>query len=134
MKKNLLRLMVLFVGLLVVTGLCLASGGEKKAPPAVYGSMMFEHADMACTICHGENGPKGVDMGNHPSQKCTDCHIPGTAKIKRIEKKTSIAREMMLKHGAALNCKTCHGNGPKGVMMLEHMDMDCHICHVVEER
>ena len=38
-------------------------------------SMMLEHAGIECTTCHGENGPSGVNMGNHPAQKCTDCHI-----------------------------------------------------------
>lgn len=113
-----------------------ATAGEKEAPMADTGRMMMEHIDMDCTICHGESGPKGFDMGNHPKQKCTDCHVPGTTQVlKHKEKRTSIAREMMLKHGAALNCKLCHGEtGAGGRMMLEHVGMDCQTCHVVEER
>ncbi len=107
----------------------------KKAPMADSNKMMLEHIDMDCTNCHGEAGPKGIKMSQHPKQKCTDCHAQGATKVlTRKEKRTSIAREMMLKHGAALQCKLCHGEESKNKMMLEHIGMDCQTCHVVDER
>lgn len=108
---------------------------EKEPPMADASKMMLEHMDMDCTVCHGEAGPKGIKMGMHPKQKCTDCHVQGMTKaLTRKEKRTSLAREMMLKHGAALQCKFCHGDGPKGGMMMEHIGMDCQTCHVVDEK
>ncbi len=107
----------------------------KAAPMADASKMMLEHIDMDCTVCHGEAGPKGMKMGMHPKQKCTDCHVQGVTKVlTRKEKRTSIAREMMLKHGAALQCKLCHGEGAQGGMMMEHIGMDCQTCHVVDAR
>lgn len=125
-------------GMLLGAGLMLAasSPADAKEPPMADSSkMMLEHIDMDCAVCHGENGPKGFKMGNHPKQKCTDCHTQGMSKaITRKEKRTSLAREMMLKHGAALQCKLCHGeHGPKG-MMMEHIGMDCQTCHVVADK
>ena len=114
---------------------CLSKAEMKKAPMADSRKMMLEHIDMDCTNCHGETGPKGVKMGMHPKQKCTDCHEQGSTKpLTHKEKRTSIAREMMLKHGAALQCTLCHGEGPKNEMMMEHIGMDCKTCHVVDER
>lgn len=108
---------------------------EAKPPMAATNKMMLEHIGIDCVICHGENGPKGVKMGNHPKQQCTDCHVQGIAKaLTHKVKRTSLARDMMLKHGALINCKVCHGEtGPAG-MMLEHVGMDCQTCHVVEDK
>ena len=109
---------------------------DKEAPMADSSKMMMEHIAMDCTVCHGIEGPKGVNMSKHPKQSCTDCHAQGTTKaLPRKEKRTSLAREMMLKHGAVLQCKFCHGEqGAGGKMMMEHIGMDCQTCHVVEER
>ncbi len=120
--------MVIALSLLVAGSLSYAA--EMKAAPAIHMSKMpMEHVGMDCTNCHGPNGPKG--MGNHPAQKCTDCHkidnTPGTP-VKPREK-TNIAKEMMLKHAATINCRTCHGEkGPKN-MPMEHIGMDCTNCH-----
>jgi hypothetical protein len=108
---------------------------EKKGPMADSSKMMLEHVSMDCTICHGASGPKGVQMGNHPKEKCTDCHVQGVAKpLTHKAKRINLSREMMLKHGAALNCKICHGENGPSPMMLEHVGMDCQTCHVVEDR
>jgi len=134
MKKRLyLSGVVLLVGIMAGWGMSYA--GE-KVPMADSSKMMMEHIDMDCTICHGADGPKGVKMMNHPKQKCSDCHTQGSSAkpLTHKESRTALSHEMMLKHGAALNCKLCHGDtGPKG-MMLEHMGMDCQTCHVVEGR
>ena len=108
----------------------------KEPPLADSSKMMIEHVGMDCTVCHGAGGPKGADMGKHPKQSCTDCHVQGATKaLSHKEKRTSLAREMMLKHGAALQCKLCHGeHGAGGKMMLEHIGMDCQTCHVVDEK
>jgi len=135
MKKIYLSGVAFLLGIFLCSLPSLATDSTKTAPMAASNKMMLEHVGMDCTICHGENGPKGVKMGNHPKQQCTDCHAQGITKaLKHKEKRTSLAREMMLKHGAAINCKICHGeNGPDG-MMLEHIGMDCQTCHVVEDK
>lgn len=134
MKKNYLLHVVLGIGFTLIASVSLAS--DKEAPMADSNKMMMEHIGMDCTVCHGAEGPKGVDMKKHPKQSCTDCHVQGVSKVlTRKEKRTSLAREMMLKHGAALQCKLCHGeNGAGGKMMLEHIGMDCQTCHVVDEK
>ena len=134
MNKNYLLSAVLGTGLIMVASLSTAS--DKEAPMADASKMMMEHVGMDCTVCHGANGPKGFDMGKHPKQSCTDCHSKGTTKVlARKDKKTTLAREMMLKHGAALQCKLCHGeHGAGGKMMLEHVGMDCQTCHVVGDK
>ena len=133
MKKNIYLLgALLSTGVMMIASLSPAS--DKEAPLADSNKMMMEHVGMDCTVCHGIDGPKGFDMKTHPKQSCTDCHAQGVTKaISRKEKRTSLAKEMMLKHGAALQCKLCHGeNGAGGKMMLEHVGMDCQTCHVVE--
>jgi mono/diheme cytochrome c family protein len=136
MKRKGLLLMSIAFSLLFVVGSLSFAADTKKAPEANVGAMMMEHVGMDCSNCHGENGPKGVHMGSHPGMKCTDCHriVDKKMVIVKAEKKTKISQELMLKHGASFNCKTCHGEkGPKG-MMMEHEGMDCKICHVVEAR
>jgi hypothetical protein len=114
---------------------CSSQAESKAAPMADASKMMLEHVDMDCTVCHGAAGPKGMKASVHPKQKCTDCHVQGVTKaLTRKEKRSTLPREMMLKHGASLQCKFCHGEGPKGVMMMEHVGMDCQTCHVVGER
>jgi hypothetical protein len=115
-----------------------ALGSGKTPPKAHSGKMMLEHVGMDCRICHGENGPKGIKMGNHPGQKCTDCHEVETMKVKKHlkakphKKKTPLAKSMMLEH-EGMDCRICHGeNGPKG-MMMEHEGMECTTCHIMEE-
>ena len=133
-KQHYLFYAVLYAGLMM--GPATPATADEKAPPLADSSkMMLEHIGMDCTICHGENGPKGFNMGNHPKQLCTDCHAQGTTKaLTHKEKRTSLAREMMLKHGAKLQCKLCHGENPSGGMMLEHIGMDCQTCHFVVEK
>lgn len=129
-KQYSLGFIVLCAGLIFLVSPMYAS--ETKAPDTSHGKMMMEHEGMACTNCHGDNGPEGVNMGNHPKQLCSDCHHDSGA-VKDVKiKKTSIARDMMLKHGSTLNCKACHGEGPKS-MPMEHVGMDCQTCHVVED-
>lgn len=133
-KKSYLFGVLMGIGFMMIAIVSFASG--KEAPMADSSKMMLEHIGMDCTICHGIDGPKGVDMGKHPKQSCTDCHVQGVTKVlARKEKRTSLAKEMMLKHGAALQCKFCHGeDGAGGKMMMEHIGMDCQTCHVVEGR
>jgi hypothetical protein len=124
---------LIIVPLVFCYGVFQAQAGDKMAPKAHEGKMMLEHVGMSCQNCHGDKGPVGVKMGNHPEQKCTDCHIleegKVTDKFKKREK-TTIAKENMLEHAGAFACKKCHGeHGAKG-MMLEHVGMDCEICHV----
>lgn len=132
-KKSYLLSVVLCTGFIMIASLSPAD--DKKQPLADSSKMMLEHIGMDCTVCHGAGGPKGVNMNNHPKQSCTDCHVQGVTKaLTRKEKRTSLAKEMMLKHGAALQCKLCHGeHGAGGKMMLEHIGMDCQTCHVVGE-
>lgn len=135
MKKK-SYLLVLLLGVGFVTFANVNPVSAKEAPMADSSKMMLEHVGMDCTNCHGAAGPKGVDMGKHPKQSCTDCHVQGMTKpLTHKEKRTSLAREMMLKHGAALQCKLCHGeHGAGGKMMMEHIGMDCQTCHVVGEK
>lgn len=120
----------------VMVGSHLTNAADKAGPLADSSKMMFEHVDMDCTLCHGENGPKGIEMGNYSNQKCTDCHSQGAAKAKKTpdQTRTKLSQEMMLKHGAALNCKLCHGENGTNGMILEHVGMDCQACHRVEAR
>jgi len=133
-KKSYLLGVLLGTGFILIANVNLAN--SKEPPLADSSKMMIEHIGMDCTVCHGVEGPKGVDMGKHPKQSCTDCHVQGVTKaLAHKEKRTSLAREMMLKHGAALQCKVCHGeHGAQGGMMMEHVGMDCQTCHVVDEK
>lgn len=137
MKKRIyLSSIVLLLGVMVGSSYSSAAVEvkEKMVPMADSGKMMLEHVGMDCTICHGVNGPKGVQMGNHPKQHCTDCHVKGVKPLAHKAKRINLSRAMMLKHGASLNCKVCHGENGPTPMMLEHVGMDCQTCHVVEER
>jgi len=120
---------------LLVLGVYTAEAEKDKAPAAHVGNMMLEHVGMDCSNCHGKEGPKGINMQNHPAQNCTDCH-----QIKEGEKtsvfkpkKVSIAKKHMLTHKVKLTCKGCHGEEGAPGMMLEHVGMDCETCHVIEE-
>ncbi|MBF0563675.1 MAG: hypothetical protein HQK89_00375 [Nitrospirae bacterium] len=132
--------LALFLGLFML-GIS-STEAKEAAPKAEMWKMMPEHVGMDCRICHGENGPKDVKMGNHPGQKCTDCHDVKTKKIKEAKEtvtKTPLANKMMLEH-EGMDCKTCHGEkGPKGMTekvksMMKHQTLDCKKCHIVETK